>query len=370
MNVKGIIKIILCILIGIFLLSAEVSAQEGYDFGQGDIENALPEEAKSELDDIGISAEGGAENISAENVFEKIWDYVCDEAVKPISVLISVIGVIMLSTLIKSMQADENDVSSAFSSVGVLACAGIICTSFGTVVSNAKVAVEGLSSFLSVYIPVFAGITAANGQTATAAAYNGIITISAELFCQLFTLIIFPLANCIMGISVAGAFNPDLKINSIAEGVKKLVNWCLAFIMTVFAGILSVQSFVGAAADSAAMRAAKFTVSGAVPIVGGAVSDALMTVKGSIGVIKASVGSYGIIASAAVMLPSIISLFLFRIMFVISSALSDSFGTSRITVLLKSGESVMSIIIAMMISFWTLGVVSTALMLVIGGGTV
>lgn len=370
MNIKGIVKIVIWILIGIYLLSAKSFAQEAYDFGQADIENALPEDAKSELEDIGISAERAAENINPENVFKIIWDYVLDEAAKPIGVLISVIGVIILSTLIQSMQGEESGVSSAFASVGVLACAGIICTSFGSVVASAKVAVEGLSSFLSVYVPVFAGIMAANGQTASAAAYNGIITVSTELFCQLFTLIFFPLASCIMGISVAGAFNPDLKINSIAEAVKKLLNWCLAFVMTVFVGILSVQSFVGAAADSVAIRAAKFTVSGAVPIVGGAVSEALMTVKGSIGVIKASTGSYGIVASAVVMLPSIISLFLFRLMFVISSALSDSFGTSRITVLLKSGESVMSIIIAMMISFWTLGIVSTALMLVIGGGAI
>ncbi|HBH94304.1 MAG TPA: hypothetical protein DDX91_01020 [Ruminococcaceae bacterium] len=370
MNIKGIVKTVLCIFIGIYFLSAKTYAEEAYNFGQSEMESALPDSARAELEDIGINAESGAEGLSAENVFKKIWDLVCDEAAKPISIFISVTGVIILSALIQSMQGDENDVTSAFASVGVVACAGIICTSFGYVMSAAKIAVEGLSSFLSVYVPVFAGIMAANGQTAAAAAYNGIITVSTELFCQLFSLFIFPLASCIMGISVAGAFNPDLRINSMAEGVKKLLNWCLTFVMTVFVGILSVQSFVGAAADSVAIRAAKFTVSGAVPIVGGAVSEALMTVKGSIGVIKASTGSYGIIASAAVMLPSVISLFLFRLVLVISSALSDTFGTSRITVLLKCGESIISIIIAVMISFWTLGVVSTALMLVIGGGGV
>ena len=370
MNIKGSIKILLCLLIGIFLLSAKIAAQQEYDFGQNEIEEALPDEAASELEGLGISPSGGAENLNAENVFEKLWEYICGEAAKPLAMLVSVIGVIILSALIHSMQGEENDVSAAFTAVGTLACSGIICTSFGAAISGAKTAVEGLGTFLSVYVPVFAGIMAANGQTATAAAYNGIITVAVEALCQLFTLIILPLASCVMGISVAGSFDPDLRINSIAEAVKKLVNWCLALVMTIFTGILSVQSFVGAAADSAAMRAAKFTVSGAVPIVGGAVSDALMTVKSSVGVIKASAGSFGIIASAAVMLPSIISLFLFRLVFVVSSALSDTFGTSRITALLKSGESVMSIVIAMMISFWALGIVSTALMLVIGGGNI
>lgn len=368
MKTKDLIKILLVIFIGTFLLSAGASAEENYDFGQRNIEGALPDEAAKELGEMGVFADEGTENITVGNVFGKIWEYICSAAVKPLRMLASLVGVIILSTLIQSMNHGENSVSSVFSAVSTLACAGIVCTSIGAVVIDSKTAIDGLGSFLSVYVPVFAGIMAANGQTATAAAYNGIITVAVEMFCQIFTLFVFPLASCILGITVAGSFNSDLKISGIAEGVKKAVNWILAFVMTVFAGILSVQSFVGSAADSVAMRAARFTVSGSVPIVGGAVADALLTVRESVGVIKASVGAYGIAASAAVMFPALLSLFLFRLILIISASISDTFGVSEITALLKSGETVLSVIIAMIISFWMLGVASTALMLVIGGG--
>lgn len=375
MKTKDIIKTLIILVMGIFVLSANINAQAqednevNYDFGFRDLESALPDEASKELSEIGVSAENGTENLNPSNVFNKIWELLVENAPKPLSMLVSVIGVIILCTLIQSLQHGDNDVSAVFSAVSVLACSGIICTSFATLFSSAKVAVDGLSSFLSVYVPVFAGIMAAGGQGTAAASYCGIITVAAEFFCRLFSIVIYPLACCVMGISVAASFNPDLKISSIAESVKKLVNWVLAFVMTVFTGILSVQSFVGAATDSAAMRAVKFTVSGAIPIVGGAVSDALLTVKGSIGIIKASVGSFGIAASAFVMLPSVISLFLFRIVFTVTAAVSDCFGASEVKALLKSGENVLSIILAMIVSFWVLGVASTALMLVIGGGT-
>lgn len=368
MKTKDFLKILIICFLGIFLLSADIYAEEEYDFGQKDIENALPDEAAKELEEIGIHADEGVENITVGNVFEGIWKYICSAAVKPLRMLASLVGVIILSTLIQSMNHSENSMTSVFSAVGILACAGIVCTGIGSLISDSKTAIDGLSSFLSVYVPVFAGIMAANGQTATAAAYNGIITVMVELFCQVFTLFVFPLASCILGITVAGSFNPDLKISGIAEGAKKIVNWILAFVMTVFAGVLSVQSFVGSAADSAAMRAARFTVSGSVPIVGGAVADALLTVKESVGVIKASVGAYGIIASAAVMLPALLSLFLFRLILIVSASISDTFGVSGIKDLLKSGETVLSVVIAMIVSFWMIGVASTALMLVIGGG--
>lgn len=374
MTKKGIVKILLAVMASVLIFSgrtyalSDTSDNEDYDFGRKEIEEALPEAAREELEEIDVTAENGGAGLSVGDVLGRLWETVCENTAKPVTMLVSIIGVVMLCTVIQSMHGGDNQLTGTFNTVGVLACSGIVCTSFASVISSSKTAIDGLVAFLSVYIPAFAGIMAANGQTAAAAAYSGVITVAVQVFIQLFTLVIFPLASCIMGISVAGAVNPDLRINNIAEMAKKIVNWCLVFIMTVFGGILSVQSLVGAAADSVSMRAVKFTVSGTVPIVGGAVSDALLAVKGSIGVIKAATGSYGIIASAAVMLPAAVTLFIFRITFMIAASVSDTFGTSRITVLLKSGESVISVIIAMLVCFWAAAVVSTAFMLVIGGG--
>ena len=370
---KGILKILLAAVMAAVIFSGRVFAQadnEEYNFGREDIEEALPEAAREELEEIGVTAENGGAELGIDQVFGRLWETICDNASRPVAMLVSIVGVIMLCTVIRSMQTGNDQLTETFNTVGVLACSGIICTSFAAVVSSSKTAIDGLGAFLSVYIPAFAGIMAAGGQTAAAAAYSSIITVAVQAFIQIFTLVIFPLASCIMGISVAGSVNPDLHINNIAELMKKIVNWCLVFIMTIFGGVLSIQGLVGAAADSVSMRAVKFTVSGTVPIVGGVVSDALLAVKGSIGVIKAATGSYGIIASAAVMLPVVVTLLLFRIMFVAAAAISDTFGTSRITTLLRSGESVLSVIVAMLVCFWAVAVVSAAFMLVIGGGGV
>ena len=369
MKIKDLFAVIL-LLAAVFCISSKVFAEEEYDFGGIEINDALPENADEKLDELGVSVENGGANLTSENIFEKIWDLICENISSPVKILVSVIVVIILCNIIESLSLGENGtkIPEAFNTVGILACSGIICTGFGSVISASKTAAQGLYSFLSVYIPAFGGIMAANGQTAAASAYCGIITVAVELFSQTFNLIVIPLTSCIMGISVAGSVNPDLKINSFANMTKKAVNWILAFVMTVFAGLLSVQGFVGAAADSASMRAVKFTVSGAVPIVGGAVSDALLAVKGSIGVIKASTGSFGIIASAVVILPALISLWLYRLILMLLSAVSDGFGTSQLTPLLKSAESVVAILMAVIVCFWTVAVASTALMLVIGGG--
>lgn len=365
MKIKGYIKAFLTILGAVTFFASPIIA---YDFGQNDIYEALPSEAAEVLDELDATPDNGGAAVTAENIFSMIWEAIRENAPKPLAMLASVIAVVILCSVTDSLHDGGNMLAGTFSTVGVLACSGIICTSFAAVMESSKTAVNALSSFLAVYIPSFAGIMAASGETAAATAYNAVITVASQLVTQLFSVFIFPLSCCIMGISIAGAVNPELKINSMAEAAKKLVNWALGLLMAVFTGLLSVQSFVAAAADSASMRAVKFTVSGAVPIVGGAVSDALQTVKSSMTLLKSTTGSFGIIASVTVMLPVVLSVFLFRIALMVSSAISDSFGTSRLTVLLKSGESVLAIVIAVLVCFWLLAVVSTAIMLAISGG--
>lgn len=371
MKTKGILKLLTALICAFFILSPTAfAADEEYDFGADEIYGALPEDAADTLDGLGVTVENGGADLTAESALSFIWQLIKESVSKPLAMLASVCAVIILCSLVQAMNTDNSGVSDVFGTVGILACSGFICTGFASVLEVSKTAVEALGAFLSVYIPAFAGIMAANGQTASATVYNGTIAVAAQLLSVIFSAVIFPLTSCIMGISVAGAADPDLKINTLAETVKKIVCWGLGLIMTLFAGLLSVQSFVGAAADTVALKAVKFTVSGAIPIVGGAVSDALSTVKSSLHLLKSATGGFGIIASAAVLLPVLISAVLYRLSVLICSSVSDLFGTSRLTSLLKSAESVLAIIIAVIVSFWTIAAVSTALILAISGGPV
>ena len=64
--------------------------------------------------------------------------------------------------------------------------------------------------------------------------------------------------------------------------------------MTIFTGLLSIQSVVGSSADTLTSKTAKYVISNCVPVVGGAVSDAYSTVKGSLSLLKNGIGGVGI----------------------------------------------------------------------------
>lgn len=242
MKLKGFLKIFF-IIVTLFLLQGNVYAEDTYYFGQEELIESLPKEAEDKLNRLEIAPDDSISEISAENIFSEIFNVISESIPKPLTMLVSTAAVIVLCAIISAMK-EGDELSETFNTVGVLACSGIICTSFASVIQSAKAAIDGFAAFLSVYIPTFAGIMAAGGQSGSAAAYSAVITAAVQVMSQIFSLIIFPLTSCMMGVSVAGAVNPELKISSIAELAKRLVNWGLTFIMTVFTGLLSVQSFV------------------------------------------------------------------------------------------------------------------------------
>jgi stage III sporulation protein AE len=211
---------------------------------------------------------------------------------------------------------------------------------------------------------------ALTGQITASVTFNTVIIVASQIFSHIMLLVLTPLTTCILGVSAAGVINPDLKIDKLAEIIKKTVIWGLGFMLSLFTGLLTLQTFVASAADTVATKTAKFIISNSVPLIGGAVSDALMTVKGSIGLLKATTGTFGIVAGVLVILPPLLSTFCYKAALGIGADICEIFKVKELASLLRCGESVVSIILAMLFAFIVLTVISIGLMLFLTqGGT-
>jgi stage III sporulation protein AE len=109
-------------------------------------------------------------------------------------------------------------------------------------------------------------------------------------------------------------------------------------------------------------------VSSTVPFIGGAVGDALSAVRGSLNVLRNTTGTFGIIAGLAIIVPTLVSVFAHKIALGMAATLSAVFSLHRLTALLKSGESVLNIIFALLFCFALVVVISVGLMLMMWNG--
>ena len=110
--------------------------------------------------------------------------------------------------------------------------------------------------------------------------------------------ILVPFLSAVLAVTLVSAINPSLDLGSLAESVKKAGHMVAWHCDDSFTGLLSIQSFAGAAADNLSARAVKFAASSFIPVIGGSVSEAYSAVKGSIGVIRTSVGVIGVIINS------------------------------------------------------------------------
>jgi stage III sporulation protein AE len=374
---KRIFKIAAFIII--FFAFIFSSRAQDDDFGQNELLDALPEDVRGLLQENDITPDNaGALGLSPFAVIRGLWDILMGELTRPLRMLAALTGVILLCAVAETLRdgagggalAGANRASDTFGIVGVLAGAGLMVMYISDIVVRTAATLGTGGAFLLTFVPVFAGIMAISGQLTTASVFSASLIAAGQVFVYITSVVLAPLTSVILGVSAAGAISPDLKIDALAETIKKIIVWTLGLLVTVFTGLLSLQSFISSSADTVAMKAMRFTVSSSVPFVGGAVGDALAAVRGSVNLLRNSTGTFGIIAGLAIIVPTLVSVFCHKLALGIAAAVAGVFGLPRLSALLKSGESVMGIVFALLFCFALIVVISVGLMLLIWNGGV
>ena len=334
------------------------------EFGTDELYDMIPDETRETLDGSGITPTGGAEKISLYGILSYIGEQVVGNIGKPLRMFGTVTAVILLASLLSGFgNAAGNSMSGIFSLVSSASAAVIISLYLSDIIGTARTAFGAASDFMLSYIPIIAGVTAVGGHQASAALFSSVTLTAIQILARLTSAVIIPLTSCIIGITAAGSVNSDLNLDRLGEGLKKFVIWGLGLIMTLFLGILSIQSIITASADNAAMKTLKFAVSSAVPIVGGAVSEAISTVSGSIALLKTGIGGFGIAAGAVMLIPPVITALCYKFFLFAAGVVSDLFGCNETGRIIRSGENAMSVILAALSCFFLFITVSSAILL-------
>ena len=112
----------------------------------------------------------------------------------------------------------------------------------------------------------------------------------------------------------------------IGERMRRLFSSLLGAFVVIASASLALQCAVGSAADSAALRGARYAVAQAVPMVGGAVSSALGTVGASVSLIKSTVGGGAVLILALLVLPVLIELYLMKLALSLGAMMAEIMG--------------------------------------------
>lgn len=231
--------------------------------------------------------------------------------------------------------------------VGAVCIAGLLLGSANSLIRLGTDTVEEISQYGKLLLPVMTtALAAQGGLTTSASLYVGTAAFD-TLLSGVIASVLVPMVYIYLALAAANAAIGDDLLKKLRDFLKWLMTWVLKTVLYVFTGYMGITGVVSGTTDAAALKAAKLTISGVVPVVGGILSDASEAVLVSAGVVKNAAGIYGIFAVLALIAEPFFRIGVHYLILKFTAAVCGIFGSKRITELIDDFTSVMGLLLAM-----------------------
>jgi len=287
----------------------------------------LPEPAA----DMGSGADEIAESFTIGGVVDMIFAEL-GELVEPLSrQLALLLGVVIMISAVNAAKA-------SFSNSGLtsaLEYATLLCSvlaAYGAVSSvweRLTETMSNLTAFMTGLIPMMGTLYVAGGNvTAAAVSSAGLMTLTA--FCeQLSYYVLWPVLRVCFGLALITGLGGQVCLSGVTSTLRNMFTTTLAFIMAMLTAVLSYQTNLALSADNLSAKALKFAASSYIPVVGGALGDAIRAIGGSIGVLRSTLGTASVAVIFALIIPAILQIYLCRFTLSLTAAAAKLTGCDR-----------------------------------------
>ena len=302
-----------------YLNSFDLSSFELLDKDTKDFLSAL------EIDDFDYEK---ITSISFSDVASHIFEVITKQADAPIKCGIIIVAYIILSSFFSSFspQLGTASLSQTYSTVSALAISIFLTYRLSDCIMLSCSTIKICAGFAFAFFPAFCIIAATSGAAMTSFSVNTTLLILAQGLNYIAELIFMPVTNCFLALGICSGIRSELNLSGTIAMLKKAITTAISTISAVFVSILSIKTSVAARADAIGLRSVRFAINSVVPVIGSSISEGLLSIQSYSSLIKTSVGVVGIIAVAAIFLPSIIEVNLWRLVLSIASSCGEIFG--------------------------------------------
>lgn len=241
----------------------------------------------------------------------------------------------------------SNKIIHAVPFASALAIAAVSASDANSLIGMGKETIEKIEIFANSILPAVAAAMAASGSPARAAASKLATMLFSDVLMSLINRILLPLIFAYLAMYTAYAAIGNEGLKRIASTVKWVVTLVLTGVMIAFVGYLSVSGVIAGATDAITLKATKFTVSSVVPVVGGILSDASETVLAGAGILKNSIGVFGMLVVLGMCLVPFLELGVHYLMYKITATLAATVSDSKISGLIDGIGTAFGLVLGM-----------------------
>ena len=210
-----------------------------------------------------------------------------------------------------------------------LAITAVAVADANSLIGLGREAIGKIEVFSKVLLPTVAAATAASGAPAGAAARQAAALLFSDVLITLINRFFLPLTYTYIAACTAHAATGNEGLKRVASTLKWTVTTLLTALLLSFVAYLTVSGVIAGAADAVTLKAAKFTVSSVVPVVGSILSDAAETVLAGASMLKNTVGVFGMLVILGMCVLPFLQLGIHYLIYKVTSALAATVADSR-----------------------------------------
>lgn len=287
-----------------------------------------------EVGDILNSAITG--KVENEKIIRNIWKLFGKEIVNSIASIGSIIVIIIVHSIIKSISdgLENKSISQITYYVQYILIVTLIMTSFSELLQMVKESIQNLVGFMNILIPLLITLMVTTGSIASASMLQPILLFIITLIGNFIKDVIIPIVLVSTALGIISKISDRLQIDKLSKFFKSSVVWVLGVVLTLFVGIVSLEGTLSSSVDGITAKTTKAAVSSFIPVVGKILGDAVDTVIGCSSILKNALGIVGVVVIIAICVKPIIKLVILMTMYYLGASLCQPIADGKIIKLL------------------------------------
>ena len=304
-------------------------------------------------------------SVNNEKLFKSVLSLLGKEIKSSITVLGSIIVIIVIHSILKSISEglENKSISQITYYVQYILIVTLIMTNFAQILDMIKDSIQNLVGFMDCLIPILMTLILTTGSIASVSMLQPILLFIITFVGNFINAIILPLVLVSTALGIVSKVSDRVQVDKLSKFFKSSVVWILGVVLTLFVGIVSLEGSLSSSVDGITAKTTKAAVSSFIPVVGKILGDAVDTVIGCSSILKNAVGIVGVIVIIGICIAPIAKLVILMAIYYLGAALCQPIADEKIVKLLEQMGDTFKILLAILCSVSVMFVIGVTLVI-------
>lgn len=304
-------------------------------------------------------------SVNNEKLFKSVLNLLGKEIKSSITVLSSIIVIIVIHSILKSISEglENKSISQITYYVQYILIVTLIMTNFAQILDMIKDSIQNLVGFMDCLIPILMTLILTTGSIASVGMLQPILLFIITFVGNFINAIILPLVLISTALGIISKVSDRVQVDKLSKFFKSSVVWILGVVLTLFVGVVSLEGSLSSNVDGITAKTTKAAVSSFIPVVGKILGDAVDTVIGCSSILKNAVGIVGVIVIIGICVVPIVKLAILMAIYYLGAALCQPIADEKIVKLLDQMGDTFKVLLAILCSVSVMFVIGVTLVI-------